>query len=180
MQNVKTNAVSTKKLCFAAALAALFVVLDILSISIGNNIKITFGGLPIIIAAIYLGPLYGTVVGLIGSFFGQLFTYGLSPTTVVWIIPAGIRGLSMGLLFAAFRRNFNWVSVGVSILTSSLLVTVFNTFAIYIDSKVFGYYSIAVVFGATVFRVISGILTSIAYLLIIFPIVKVLDGRIRL
>lgn len=166
-----------RKLCVAAVMAALFVVLDMLSIKIGQNIKITFGGLPIIVAAIFGGPVIGLLTGLVGAFIGQLISYGLSVTTVIWIIPAGVRGLAMGLLFIAFRRRTDWVTLGIEIVISSLIVTVLNTAALYIDSLIYGYYSAAVVFGATVFRIASSVLTSAVYVLVIAPIVAALKKK---
>ena len=58
--------------------------------------KITVDSLPILVAALLLGPLDGLAVGLIGSFLNQMLTYGLTVTTVLWILPAGIRGLVVG------------------------------------------------------------------------------------
>lgn len=163
-----------KRACFLAVLAALFIVLDLLSIRISNNIKITFGGLPILVAAMCFSPVEGVLVGLVGSFLAQLLSFGITATTPLWVLPAGVRGLAMGLLYIAFRRSEKIVPISVCVLISSLIVTAFNTLAIYVDSKVYGYYSLTVVFGATAFRLISSVLTSACYVALLIPINKAL------
>lgn len=165
------------KLCLLAVMTALFVVLDTLSIRIGDNIKITFGGLPILITALYLGPVSGMITGLMGSFLAQLLSYGFTDTTVLWILPAGIRGLSAGLLLLAFSKPLRPVPLSVTIMVSSLLVTVANTAVMYLDSVIHGYYTFAYVFGATAFRLLSSVLTAFAMMLIIIPVTMALNRQ---
>ena len=85
------------KLCISSIMAALFVVFDMLSIKISNNIKITFGGLPILIVAFLLGPLWGALTGFVGAFVGQLLSFGFSVTTLVWVRPSHERHFSEAL-----------------------------------------------------------------------------------
>ncbi len=167
-------------ICIVAVMAALFVVLDLVSIKIGNNIKITFGGLPILVAATVCGPLWGGFAGLIGSFIAQCFSYGFSATTLLWVLPAFARGLVAGLLFIALynklKLQYNLI---ISVIVSSLTVTALNTLAIFIDSKIYGYYSIAVVFGQTAFRVVSSVVTSIAYIVLLLPILYAIKKTLK-
>lgn len=166
--------INVRLICFVAVMTALFAVLDLVSIKLGNNIKITFSGLPICIAAVYLGPVPGMIAGLAGSFIGQMLSYGFTATTVLWILPAGIRGLAMGLLFIAFKRSLSFKFIALEVTISSLLVTFVNTFVIYLDSKIYGYYSYPAVFGMVVPRVISSILTAIVLSVLLLPIIKAL------
>lgn len=173
----KNNTLTVKRLCLMAILIALFVVFDMLSIRLGSSIKITFGGLPIIIAAIFLGSTRGTIVGLVGAFIGQLLSFGLTPMTFIWIIPAGVRGLLMGILFYyVFKRSFKWQHISISIVITSIVVTILNTGAIYLDSLVYGYpfEGAIVVIGM---RFVSSIITSIVYILIIMPIILALKKQ---
>src|SRR5574344_1123237 len=80
--------IKTKKLVLYALFTAIHVVLCYASINLGN-MKITISGLPIIIGAMLFGPMAGLEIGLLGSLLNQLLTYGLTLTTVLWIIPAG-------------------------------------------------------------------------------------------
>lgn len=168
--------VNVKQLCFMGVMVALYVVFDYLATLLGsvfgNSLKISLSGLPVILTAVLFGPLAGTAVGLVGSFIGQMMTYGFTATTLLWILPAGIRGLSMGLLFLAFRRSTRLIHLSAEVVISSLLVTAANTLVIYLDSKIYHYYSAAVVFGALGVRIITGVATAIVFALLLPPILK--------
>lgn len=172
LNNSKSNS-PLFRLCVNAVMAALFLVFDLISIKFGN-FKITFGGLPIILTAVMFGPLDGAVVGLLGSFLGQIFTYGIGITTPLWILPAGIRGLVMGLLFIAFKRSKNLGVLTIEIIISSLVVTLANTGVIYLDSIILQYPS-GIVLIQTALRAVSGILSAIVYSVIIKALMIVVD-----
>lgn len=164
---------TTRKLCLCAAMIALHIVLDMISLRIGNNIKITFGGLPFVIVAIMYGPTEGLVVGLLATFLSQLINYGITVTTPLWVIPGGIHGLTMGLLFNAFSRKQDIVPLTVSIALSTLAVTVFNTLALYIDGKIMGYAPI--IWATLPFRIISSVLVAVCYSAIITLLLKAVN-----
>ena len=92
-----------KLICLSGIMAAMYVGLDFLAVSVsagfGGTLKISLSGLPVIIVAIFGGPIWGAATGFIGAFIGQMITYGMSATTILWILPAVARGISMGLLF---------------------------------------------------------------------------------
>ena len=174
----------TRKMCFCAVMAAMYVVLDILasylSAVFGGSIKISLSGLPVIIAAIFLNPLWGALTGFVGAFIGQLLSpYGLTATTLLWTMPAVIRGITIGLLFIAFKRSLNPIILSIQTVISSLLVTAANTFVMYADSKIFGYYSYVYVFGGIVPRVIIGVITAIVFALIVPPIINLLNKQLK-
>lgn len=161
---------STRIFTTCAMLTSLYVVLGMCaSLNLGN-MKITLDALPIIIAALYLGPIEGAVVGLVGSFFLQMLQYGLSPTTLLWILPAGVRGLMVGWYKQDMREYpemLKWV-----IVCSSLTITLLNTIIMAVDSLIYGYYSHAYVFGALLWRITAGIVSSIIYAIIVPRILK--------
>ncbi len=179
----------TKQLCINAALMALFVVLDMYSIKIGNNMKITFSGLPIIIAAIYYGPVSGLAVGLIGAFIGQLIQFGIGITTFLWILPAGIRGLLVGLSVMCLKKHdiLHEVKLGkikvypiltVVIIISSLIVTLSNTIIMYPASKIDGYYHETLITATLAWRFINSVITAIIYSIIVPLLLKPLNKAI--
>lgn len=158
-------------------MAALYVAFDYLatylSAFLGGSIKISLSGLPVMIVAILAGPVYGLATGFIGAFIGQVLSpYGITATTMLWVLPAMLRGLSTGVLFIAFKRNEKFTTLSAIAVISSIIVTAANTFAIYCDSKIYHYYSFEVVFGGIVVRVITGIATAIVFALLLGPIVK--------
>ena len=164
----------TKRIVTNAMLIAMYVVLSLfVSINLGN-MKITFDALPILIGALLFGPADGLLIGLLGAFFAQMLTYGFTPTTVLWILPAGVRGLLVGT--AAHKKNYA-LSHGellVLIAVSSIVVTTLNTAVMAIDSLIYHYYSHAYVFGALVPRYIAGILTAVLYTAVVPSLLRYL------
>ena len=142
-------------------------------------INISVSALPIIVGALLYGPGGGLMVGLVGAFLGQLMTYGVTATTVLWIIPPAVRGLLIGLYakrcgYALSRRQL----VGVLIVTS-LVVTLLNTGAIYLDSVIYGYYTYAYVFGKVGIRIVSGAVTAVAMAFVTPPVLDMLKRSLR-
>ena len=160
------------RLCTNAVLIALVVVFDMLSIRLGNDYKITFGGIPIILCAIIYGPVDAAIVGFLGSFIGQLFTFGIDITTPLWIMPAAVRGLVMGLLFIAFKKSTNVFVLTFEIIVSSIMVSLSNTLALYLvflittaQSDPNATYSFVLI--TFVMRIVMGIVSAIIYSVII-------------
>ena len=155
----------TKRLAIDAMLAAMFFVLSLFSINL-PGMKITLDSLPILIAAMLLGPVDGLAVGLVGSFLNQMITYGFTATTLLWILPAGLRGLLVGLY--AKRRAFS-LSVPQTIfitVVTALFVTALNTFIMYVDSKVYSY-PFAATLPTVALRIVAGIVTAVVFSLIL-------------
>lgn len=167
------------RICVCAILSALYFVLDLISIKAGP-FKLSVSGLPIIIVAILYGPIDAMIVGFIGAFLGQL-SYGFTPTTLLWCMPAVVRGLFVGLFTKKLNIKERPISLIVIIVISSLLVTTINTVVMYIDSKIYHYYSYAYIFGALFTRYITGIITAIIYSVltpvIYDPVSKILNVR---
>ena len=69
-----------------------------------------------------------------------MITYGMSATTLLWVLPAVIRGLSMGYLFKAFKKSIKPGILTLETCISSILVTLFNTGAMLVEQKLYGYY----------------------------------------
>lgn len=170
---------SIRTIAFVSVLAALYFALSFISIKLGN-MKISVAGLPIVIGAVLFGPLSGFLIGLIGAFLEQLVTFGITATTVLWILPAAIRGLIVGAY--AKHKNFElnqWQLIFITVL-SALVLTAVNTAVMYIDAIIYNYYSYAYVFGALIPRIIAGIITAVAFSLIIPPLLKLLKKNFRL
>ena len=162
----------TKRLALDAMLAAMFVVLSLFSIRL-PGMKITLDSLPILVGAALLGPLDGLAVGLIGSFLNQMITYGFTATTLLWILPAGLRGLLVGLY--AKRRSFDMSlrqTVFITVATA-LLVTALNTLFMYVDSWVYSY-SYAAALPTLALRVVAGVITAVLFSLILPAILAAL------
>ena len=135
----ETNRFSARRLAMDAVLIALYFALSFLSIR-AWVIEVSVKTLPVILAALLFGPADGFLVGALGAFMEQLLSsYGLTPTTALWILPIAACGLMTGLcrrtLLQGWKRRLAlFIAIGV---VCSLL----NTLAFYVDSKLFGYYT---------------------------------------
>lgn len=172
----KTNHV--KLLCLSGVMAALYVGLDLLAVTVsapfGNSLKISLSGLPVILVAMLGGPVWGMATGFIGAFIGQMITYGFSATTLLWVLPAVLRGLSMGLLFRWFQKRTSPGILTLETVISSLLVTALNTVVLIVDAKIYGYSTAATVLAAVPGRLIAGCLTAVIFSLMLPTILTTL------
>lgn len=167
----KTSQGTTRETVLKALFIALHVVLCYLTIRLWN-MNITLSGLPIIIGAALFGPVAGLEIGLIGSFLAQILQYGFTATTLLWIIPAGVRGLTVG--WYAMKKHYTMTKAELTavVIVSSLLVTIINTVVMYLDSVIYGYFSYAYVFGALAFRLLSALITSVIYVTLTIPFLQ--------
>ena len=173
-----------KMICLAGVMAALYVCLDFLAVSVsapfGNNLKISVSGLPVIIVAVFCGPWWGAATGFIGAFIGQLIAYGIGPTTLLWVLPAVARGITMGYLFRAFKRSTKPGILALQTCISSLVVTLLNTGALLIDQMMYGYSSYYAIFVAIPMRIVAGILTALVFSLMLPTIINSLNHHIKI
>ena len=146
-------------------LIAIYCVLSILTPVKIANFKFTFEAFPILVAGLLFGPLEGFIVGTLGSSIYQLLFsgYGITVTTPLWILPHAISGLLVGLLAKKYNFNLDFKKTAIISSISALIVTALNTLALYVDSKAFGYYSPAMVFGNIAVKILIGIILSIIY-----------------
>ena len=159
-------------ICFNGMLNAKYTVLSLVATINLGNMKFTLDSLPILVGGALFGPVNGMLIGLLGSFLNQMITYGFSATTLLWIIPAGVRGLLVGLY--AKHHNFDMTFKQTQFITisSALIVTALNTLIMYIDSKIYGYYSFAYVFGGILPRIVAGVIIAIIFAAILPHILK--------
>lgn len=143
-------------------LAALCAVLSYMSIDIGNSMRITFESFPIALGALLLGPLDGAAIAFVGNLIYQLLRHGITATTLLWILPYVIAAVLIG--WAAKRAQFK-LSRGGTIAVmflAELLITALNTGALYIDSKIYGYYG-AYLFALTVPRLALAVAKGVVF-----------------
>ncbi len=163
------------KICFCAVMAALYTGLDYIAVSLsapfGGTMKLSVSGIVIIIAAIMYGPLWGGAVGFVGAFLGQIITYGFTATTLLWVLPAVVRGIVFGLLFILFKRSLKTYILCIETVISALLVTAVNTLVMYIDAKIYRY-PVALFGIALANRIIAAVITSIIFAVLLPLIIK--------
>lgn len=176
------------RLVLDAVLIALYVVLGFWKIPIGNLLRVNLASFAVVICAVAFTPFDGFVVGFMGEFLSQILgPYGLTPTTLLWSLPEGVRGVLLGcsmLLFArkqltaaTLLRSKSVVWYLLACILSGLAASLLNTFALYVDSKMFGYYNDYMVFGILVVRLSIAAVMSGAFGYIALPIVSALRRK---
>lgn len=161
----------TKQVTIDAMMAAMCAVLGYLALDT-NVVKASFESLPVLVSALLFGPMDGVLVGGIGSFIYQLLRYGVSATTVLWMLPCIASGLIAGL--GAKMRNFSLsrVQTVVLVVVSELVFMALNTFTIFVDSKIYGYYFYGIVTGALGVRLAICVVKATAYGIILPVLMK--------
>lgn len=182
MSNNYHSRFPAKRLALNAVMVALYFALSMMAVPIGG-FKLTFEHLPIILCAAFFGPLDAVIVGALGEFINQMLTFGFTPTTILWMTPAIFRGLSMGLGAKLAPKRFGKAAlletkVPVSFVAycviSGLICSLLNTFTLYVDSKMYGYYSYAMVFGVLWLRLGASAISSVLMSVVTKPLAHTL------
>lgn len=170
---------NVKRMCYAALLAAMYLPLSLYAAVQVGNVRISFGSLPVVAAALLFGPVDAMIVAMVGEFFKQLLTYGVTYTTVLYLIPPALRGVVVGLgALLVLRRGQRLeerraVCYAVCI-AAAVCTTVGNTLINWLDSVIFGYYTPALIFGDLVWRLIVGMINAVVMASLAMPLVKIL------
>lgn len=173
---------NVKRMCYAALLAAMYLPLSLYAAVQVGNVRISFGSLPVVIAALLFGPLDAAAVAMVGEFFKQLLTYGVTYTTALYLIPPALRGLVIGGAVLLLRQRGERLEerrtlcYAVCIL-AAVCTTVGNTLVNWLDSVLMGYYFPGLILGDFVWRLIVGMLNAVVMSSLAISLVKVLRSR---
>ena len=133
-------------LVIAAILSAMAVVLQEFGIKIPlfgstTTLRISFYGLPLMIAGIIFGIKTGFLAGFLTAFISQIILsdYGITPTTPLWMLAAILFGALSGIIVKLFRKSLSFFPILLSVIVTSILVSLANSLALYVDSLVFDY-----------------------------------------
>ena len=174
---------TTKRLAINAVLIAIYVVLRYFSIPFGEFFRFTMAPFSVILCALLFGPVDGLLVGLLGEFLSQVLgPYGLTQTTLLWCIGETVRGVTLGLCAHFFlkkwlmsRPNIKHLAIlFVCCAVTGVLASFGQTFALYVDSKLLGYYTDLMVFGVLVWRVLVYVVVSVLLGYLCLPIIHAL------
>lgn len=175
-------AFTVKRIVFDALFAAMFFALSLIAVEIAG-VKITLVSLATVVCAMMYGTVDAVIVGLLGAFLEQLIKYGITATTLLWIMPAGIRALIIGLGARSLGSKMTidtvisdrkpYVYFAVCIL-AGVATSLSNTLVYYVDAKLYGYYNYALIFGALGVRLFTGVLSSLVTAVMAIPILAAL------
>ena len=172
----------TRRMCYAALLAAMYVPLALyVAVQVGN-VRISFGSLPVVVAALLFGPVDAVVVAMVGEFFKQILTYGVTYTTVRYLIPPALRGLVVGLGAVLILRRGQRLEDRRALcyavcIAAALCTTVGNTLVNWLDSVLMGYYFPGLILGDLVWRLLVGMVNAVVMASLAIPLVRVLRRR---
>ncbi len=162
---------TTWQISIDAMLSAVVAVLGYVALDLGT-MKITFESLPILFAALMYGPVDGMLVGGIGTLLYQILRYGFSATTALWILPYVVIGLIAGLYAKKYRFNNSRTQILLIVTVCEILVWALNTGVIYVDSKIYGYYTPAYILGALFIRFVIAVAKSVVFGLLMPPVLR--------
>ena len=130
-------------ICMVAMLTAMMVLLKRTIAIETPYFKFNFASLTIVLAAMLFGPVEGMAVGLLGEFIAQIIgPYGLAPTTVLYVAPAAIRGVVVGLGSVWCRRTGKRMESRPVLcytvcIAGAVLTTLGNTVSIWLESVMY-------------------------------------------
>lgn len=176
---------ATKRLVLNAVLIAIYVVLRFFNIPVGNSFRFTLAPFAVILCALVFGPVDGLIVGFLGEFLSQILgPYGLTPTTLLWCVGESARGISLGLCAVLIMKKWlrstqertakQMTVLLICCVLTGLLAALGQTLALYVDSKMFGYYRYEIVFGVMIWRIVIYALFSAIFGYVSIPIVTAL------
>ena len=165
-----------KQMATDSMLAAMCAVLGAVSIDLGT-LKVTLESVPIIVGALLFGPLDGAMIGFVGTFVYQVLRYGFSVTTFLWMLPYVVCGIIVGAYAKKHGFEFDLKRTVFIVVLAELVVTTLNTGVMYIDSKIYGYYSAAYIFGSLVLRYIICVGKAVVTGAVMPPLISTLKKR---
>ena len=170
---------NVRALCRMALLVAVYVLLSITLAIKTPYLEFTFKSLPVMAGALLFGPVVGGLVALIGEFLSQLLAWGLTPTTILWVLPPVANGLVVGAVAARLWKtgqpleNRPVACYGVCLL-GSVATSCVTTVSLWLDSLIYHYYSFAVVFGSALIRFGKDIVVVAVVTTVAIPLVQLL------
>ena len=170
----------TKVICRVALLAAMYYLLNLVEIRAPGNLHITFDRLPMVVSALAFGPMEAVLVAMFGELLNQLLgTYGLTATTLLWVLPpmlqaALIGGAASRMQAAGKRLESRPVTCYAVCVLAAVITTAANTAVIWLDSVIYGYYAFAVVFGSAAVRLVTGVAAAVLVTTAAMPLVALL------
>ncbi|MBQ6847866.1 MAG: ECF transporter S component [Clostridia bacterium] len=175
---------NVKILCVSSVLAALYVALELLAmysgiLTFGDNYQIPISCFPLILASVTLGPIWGTAVGIVGSFLSQMLSpYGIGWSSVIWMIPTILYSLAVALLFLAFKKNCKRVVLSVQFIISSLLLSFLNIAANYSFNILADFSNVLLKLFLPV-KIVFAVVFAIVFAIVTPPVIKKLKPFIE-
>ena len=167
----------TRRLTVNAMLAALSFVLSYLALDM-QVVKITFESFPIHVGALLLGPASGGTIALIATALFQILRHGITPTTILWMAPGIISGVGLGFYAKGKQFRLTKKQTVIAVLICELVITAVNSFALYVDGNMFGWYQQEVFLTMLPIRFGVALAKGLVYGFVLHPIVTKLQKTV--
>lgn len=164
----------TYTISLSSLMAAFSIALDLFSLRTDTS-RFTIYALPLLLTGIMFGPLAGALAGLAEGLIIQLITYGLTPTTILWIIAPMCWGLISGLINKLFKNKYSNLKTIINVFITSFIVLFINTISLILDGLIY-HYSTAFVYTNLSIRIIVCIIIAILYSSLLIVIIPRLKG----
>jgi len=159
--------ITTKQLVFTSVLAAIYVVLSILSFGT-NNFKVSIESLAVLTGGITIGPLGGFFVGLVGEFIHQITgPYGVDITTPLWVLPYAIEGLLAGLIVRKEHGNISKKKIITATVICEIVLTILVTLVNWVSAIVQGWGTWQVIAAAVPLRLTIMLVRIVIYIFVL-------------
>lgn len=129
---------SSKTIVFAGVLIAMHIIFArFISIPVGQILRISISGVPLILSGLWLGPVTGGICGLIGDLIGCAINgYAPNPfitiaTVLVGLVPGLFRKFMIGDKAGVKRFLRFLLVIAITRFVSSQLITTFGLSAMY-------------------------------------------------
>lgn len=174
-----------ERLVLDAVMIALYFVLSLFTLKLGN-VHIGFKFLTLVVSATLFSAVDGCIIAACGELLNQLLSYGFTATTVLYLIPPMLYALTVGLVAGAFYRK---KAVALerkphfmygACIAGGLLTTLGNTAVNFVDSKLYGYYSWAYVFGDFFVRLGTGAISAVVMATIAVPLLILVRPHVKI
>lgn len=165
---------STKKICLAAICTALCYVLPLAFHSLGLGSMFSPMHIPVLLAGLLCGPVYGALCGIIGPIISSVFSGMPGPAMLITMIPElMVYGLISGAMFKALRgKNIflrTYAALIVAMLAGRIVGGVVSACVYITDAKA---YSLAIWAASYITGSLPGIIAHLAVLPAIVAVLK--------
>lgn len=130
--SAKTFRIKTKYLAYLSVFVALALIFNIIDIPLGiGDIKISLTYIPVMLSGIYLGPIAGAIVGMLGDLLGMLIK-PQGPWIPLITLGSIMMGLLPGLVFKIPKVNA-YIKIAISlVLVFGICTCTLNSLGIYL------------------------------------------------
>ncbi len=154
-----------RQISIASAMAAFAIILNLLSVRTDTSLYSIYA-LPLLLTGILFGPLIGTYAGFATGFVVQIVTYGLMPTTFLWLMAPISWGLISGLLSKFFHYKIRRSIIVLEVAISSFSALFLNSVGMILDGLYYQYPT-EFVFTGLVLRIFMAIIVGIFYIFLL-------------